>query len=114
MQTLKVLVVTVALCAFALTGFALAADQYWVVKNQKGQVMILDQKPGRDYKVIKGPFDNKDDAQKAAYMAEPIEAGDPGKSKSKQDKEKDKEQQKDKMKKEKQKEKQQQKDQGKN
>jgi hypothetical protein len=64
-KILRSLVVMVALVAFATAGVAMAASEFYVVKDAQGKMSIVDTKPVNATSIAKGPFATKADAEKA-------------------------------------------------
>jgi hypothetical protein len=63
-KLVRIVVVVVALVAFASATVAVAAD-YYIVKDAAGKMSVVDKKPADEKSVVKGPFKTKDDADKA-------------------------------------------------
>jgi hypothetical protein len=68
-KMLRGLVILVALAAFGMATSAVA-DDFFVVKDAKGQVSVVDKKPADAKSVVKGPFKTKDEADKAMKAAQ--------------------------------------------
>jgi len=63
-KIVRVLVIVIALVAFAMTSVALA-DEFYVVKDKAGKMTVVDKKPADAASVAKGPFKTKAEAEKA-------------------------------------------------
>lgn len=63
-KVLRLVVVLVALVAFASATLAVAAE-FYVAKDAKGKMVVVDKKPADAKSIVKGPFKTKDDAEKA-------------------------------------------------
>jgi hypothetical protein len=68
-KMLRALVIVAALVAFAMATLAMAED-FFVVKDAKGQVSVVDKKPADEKSIVKGPFKTKDEADKAMKAAQ--------------------------------------------
>ena len=66
-KAMKLLVVLVALVAFAAT-LALAAE-FFVVKGKDGKPAVSQEKPADAKSILKGPFKTKAEAEKALKAA---------------------------------------------
>jgi hypothetical protein len=66
---LRALVIVSALVAFAMATLAVAED-FFVVKDAKGQVSVVDKRPADAKSIVKGPFKTKDEADKAMKAAQ--------------------------------------------
>jgi hypothetical protein len=69
-KAVRLIVVMVALMAFASATVALAATEFYVAKDSLGKVSILDKKPADAKSIVKGPFATKAEAEKAMKDAE--------------------------------------------
>lgn len=65
MKSFRLIVAIVALTAFAISGVALAADAYYVVKDPAGKIVVVDKAPTDASSIVKGPFKTMDEATKA-------------------------------------------------
>jgi hypothetical protein len=63
-KLIRSIVVVVALISFGFATLAIAAE-FYVVKDASGKMAVVDKKPDDVKSVVKGPFPNKDDAEKA-------------------------------------------------
>ncbi len=63
MKTLRFFVVLAALTAFAVTGVAMAADMYYVVKDKSGNMKVVDKKPDDKDMIVKGPYKSEKKAK---------------------------------------------------
>jgi hypothetical protein len=63
-KLIRSIVVVVALVSFGFATLAIAAE-FYVVKDAAGKMAVVDKKPDDVKSVVKGPFPNKDDAEKA-------------------------------------------------
>lgn len=63
-KLIRAIVVVVALISFGFATLAIAAE-FYVVKDASGKMAVVDKKPDDVKSVVKGPFPNKDDAEKA-------------------------------------------------
>jgi hypothetical protein len=68
-KVVRFLVVSMALLAFASATVAMAATEFYVIKDVQGKVSILDKKPADEKSIVKGPFATKADAEKAVKEA---------------------------------------------
>lgn len=66
---IRLLIIVVALVAFALCTAAVAAE-FYVVKDAAGKVLVVDQKPADAKSIVKGPFPSKEEAEKSLGKAE--------------------------------------------
>jgi hypothetical protein len=69
-KAIRLIVVMVAILAFASATVSMAATEYYVAKDTQGKVSIVDKKPADAASIVKGPFPNKGDAEKAMKAAE--------------------------------------------
>ena len=78
-KLIRFVVVVVALTCFGIASFAVAAD-FYVVKDASGKMAVVDKKPDDAKSVVKGPFTNKEAAEKAmkATAAGPAKLPDEG------------------------------------
>ncbi len=67
-KMVRLAVVMLAL-VFGLSTSALAADEFYVVKDAAGKTMVVEKKPADAKLVVKGPFKTKADAEKALKAA---------------------------------------------
>jgi|GEM_PF-845630 len=65
MKAVRFIVVMVALLAFASATVAMAATEFYVVKDAQGKVSVVDKKPEHATSIVKGPFATKAEAEKA-------------------------------------------------
>lgn len=70
-KALRFLVVMVALLAFAFGTIAMAATEFYVVKDAQGKLAVVDKKPADAKSMVKGPFKTKEDAEKALKAVPP-------------------------------------------
>ncbi len=63
-KLIRSIVVVVALVSFGFATLAIAAE-FYVVKDAAGKMAVVDKKPDDVKSVVKGPFPNKADAEKA-------------------------------------------------
>lgn len=66
----------VALVVFTFAGIA-AAQEFFVVKDAGGKLVVVDKAPADAKSVVKGPFKSKDDAEKALKEAAAAPAAKP-------------------------------------
>jgi len=64
-KAVRFMVVMVAILAFASATVAMAATEFYLAKDTKGQVSIVDKKPADPTSIVKGPFATKAEAEKA-------------------------------------------------
>lgn len=78
-KLIRSIVVVVALVSFGFATVAIAAE-FYVVKDAAGKMSVVDKKPDDAKSVVKGPFPNKADAEKAmqAGGAKPAKLPDEG------------------------------------
>jgi hypothetical protein len=69
-KAIRLLVVMMALVAFASSTVAMAATEFYVAKDAQGKVSIVDKKPVDAASIVKGPFATKPEAEKALKAAE--------------------------------------------
>ena len=69
-KAVRLIVVMVALLAFASATVAMAATEFYVAKDAQGKASILDKKPADAKSIVKGPFSTKAEAEKAMKDAE--------------------------------------------
>ncbi len=69
-KVVRFLVVSMALLAFASATVAMAATEFYVTKDAQGKVSIVDKKPADAKSIVKGPFANKAEAEKAVKEAD--------------------------------------------
>jgi hypothetical protein len=69
-KAVRFVVVMVALMAFASATVAIAATEFYVAKDAQGKVSIVDKKPMEATSIVKGPFANKAEAEKAMKEAQ--------------------------------------------
>lgn len=69
-KAVRLIVVMVALMAFASATVAMAATEFYVAKDAQGKVSIVDKKPAQATSIVKGPFATKAEADKAMKDAE--------------------------------------------
>jgi hypothetical protein len=62
---IRLMVAVVAIMAFASATVSMAATEYYVAKDVHGKAAIVDKKPADATSIVKGPFPNKEDAEKA-------------------------------------------------
>jgi len=75
----RLIIVAGALIAFGMASMAVAAD-FYVVKDAKGKMSVVDTKPADAKSIVKGPFTTKADAEKAMKAeATPAKAEKPAK-----------------------------------
>lgn len=67
-KLIRFVVVVVALTCFAIATLAVAAD-FYVVTDASGKMAVVDKKPDDAKSVVKGPFTNKEAAEKAMKAA---------------------------------------------
>ena len=70
-RALRFLVVMVALLAFAGATVAMAATEFYVVKDAQGKMAVVDKKPEDPKSMVKGPFKTKEEAEKALKAVPP-------------------------------------------
>ncbi len=63
-KLIRTIVVAVALISFGFATLSIAAE-FYVVKDATGKMSVVDKKPEDMKSVVKGPFPNKADAEKA-------------------------------------------------
>jgi hypothetical protein len=68
-KMLRLLVITVALVCFAMAPVVVAED-FYVVKDAKGQTAVVDKKPSDAKSLVKGPFKTKAEAEAAMKAAQ--------------------------------------------
>jgi hypothetical protein len=69
-KAVRLMVVMLALLAFASANLAMAASDFYVVKDSQGKVSIVDKKPEQATSIVKGPFTSKQEAEKAMKSLE--------------------------------------------
>jgi hypothetical protein len=68
-KMLRCFVVVVALAAFGMATLAVAED-FYAVKDAKGQMSVVDKKPEDAKSIVKGPFKTKAEAESAVKAAQ--------------------------------------------
>jgi len=68
-KMLRWVVITVALVCFAMASVVVAED-FYVVKDAKGQTSVMDKKPADAKNLVKGPFKTKAEAEAAIKAAQ--------------------------------------------
>jgi len=76
-KAIRFMVVMVALLAFVSATVAMAATEFYVVKDAQGKMSIVDKKPADAASIVKGPFETKAEAEKALKAAETAKPGIP-------------------------------------
>ncbi len=69
-KMIRCCIIMVALIAFGMATLAIAED-FYVVKDASGKMMVVDKKPANAKSVVKGPFKTKEEADKAMKAAGP-------------------------------------------
>jgi hypothetical protein len=64
-KAMQLMVVIVALAAFASASVVMAATEFYIVKDAQNHVSIVDKKPADAKSIVKGPFATKEEATKA-------------------------------------------------
>lgn len=63
-RMLRCCIIVAALIAFGMATVAVAED-FYVVKDAAGKMMVVDKKPADAKSIVKGPFKTKAEADKA-------------------------------------------------
>ena len=63
-KMLRCCIIVAALIAFGMATVAVAED-FYVVKDAAGKMMVVDKKPADAKSIVKGPFNTKEEADKA-------------------------------------------------
>jgi hypothetical protein len=64
MRMFNLIVAVMLVLAFGTVNRA-AAEEYYVVKSRSGVVRVVDHKPAGRATIVKGPFQTRDEAEKA-------------------------------------------------
>ncbi len=69
-KAIRLIVVMVSLLCFASATVAMAATEFYVVKDLQGKMAVVDKKPADAKAIVKGPFATKEEANKAIKSTE--------------------------------------------